>query len=201
MINIFLTPTQLLLTTPRLVLESIDERHTRELWELFQDPDLHNFVPFEPPTMEKQRERCVQWAKRQSPDGSEIWLNWAGREKKTGKIAAHFQVGIKSGQNVASIGYLVARQFQKQGLATEGLQEIFNFLKETCSIREVKAWSDTRNEASHRLAKKLGMIQVAFIKDADFFKGSSSDEFVFLKFLIHELAQTCANHSKLSERG
>jgi hypothetical protein len=36
-------------------------------------------------------------------------------------------------------------------------------------------------EAKANLAKKLGMVQVEFIKDADFFKGATSDEFVFSK--------------------
>ena len=34
------------------------------------------------------------------------------------------------------------------------------------------------------LSKKPGMVQVELIKDADFFKGAASDEFVFSKVLI-----------------
>jgi len=172
------------LHTPRLTLEPITEQHAEELCELFRDPDLHHFVPFEPGTLEQQRERCARWAKRKSPDGSEVWLNWAGRDKATGKLAAHFQAGIKATNNgMASIGYVVAGQFQRQGIATEGLEAVFAFLREDFSVREVRAWSDTRNTASHQLAKKLGMVQIGLIKDADFFKGATSDEFVFSKVL------------------
>lgn len=171
-----------IIDTPRLSLEPIDERHAQELCELFADPELHTFVPFEPPTFEQQMERCARWAKRRSPDGTEIWLNWAGRHKDTSKIVAHFQAGVKP-NGIASIGYLVARTVQGQGLATEGLETMITFLSSAHAVREIKAWSDTRNEASHRLAKKLGMTQVEFIKDADFFKGTTSDEFVFSKVL------------------
>jgi [ribosomal protein S5]-alanine N-acetyltransferase len=172
------------LDTRRLVLEPVTEQHAGELCNLFSDPELHKLVPLEVPTLEQQRERCIRWAKRQSPDTSEVWLNWAAREKRSKKIVAHFQAGIKSSENyVASVGYLVGREFQRRGLAHEGLEAVFNFLKAQYSIREVKAWSDTRNLASHGLAKKLGMVQVDSIKDADFFKGSTSDEFVFSKIL------------------
>jgi RimJ/RimL family protein N-acetyltransferase len=75
----------------------------------------------------------------------------------------------------------VARAYQRNGIATEGLETIFKYLRESLSVREIKAWSDTRNEASHRLVRKLGMVQVDFIKDADSFKGGASDEFVFSK--------------------
>ncbi|MGZ3687107.1 MAG: GNAT family N-acetyltransferase [Bdellovibrionota bacterium] len=171
---------ELRLETPRLLLEPVTEAHAEELVALFADPELHHFVPFEAPTLETQKERCSRWSKRRSVDGKEIWLNWLAREKKTGAVVAHFQVGFKA-DLIATIGYVVGRAFQKKGMATEGLENIFLFLRDRLGIKEVKAWTDTRNEASHRLARKLGMVQVDFIKNADFFKGASSDEFVFSK--------------------
>ena len=179
---------RLLLDSRRLNLEPITEIHAQELCELFHDPDLHHFVPFEPISLEKQKERCARWAKRRSPDGTEIWLNWAGRDKASGQVIAHFQAGVRE-NGVASIGYLVARAFQGKGYATEGLQTVFRFLHEAMGVSEIKAWSDSRNEASHRLAKKLGMKQVEFIKNADFFKGSTSDEFVF-SLVLHSKSPT-----------
>ena len=173
---------QPVLDTARLILEPILEGHAQELRELFQNPDLHQFIPSTPPTLEQQTERCVRWVTRRSPDGKELWLNWAARDKETGKVIAHFQAGINR-DAIATISYLVAREFQNKGFATEGLEAVFNYLNRSLSVKEVKAWTDTRNEASHRLAKKLGMVQVEFIKDADFFKGTKSDEFVFSKSL------------------
>ena len=168
------------LETPRTLLEVITERHAKEICELFADQRLHEFVPFEPPTLEQQLERCRRWEKRRSPDGSEIWLNWAAREKESGRIIGHFQAGIKK-DNSASIGYVIARASQGKGLATEAMREIFKTLSEKFSVSIVKAWTDSRNVASHRLAQKLGMVHVETIKDADSFKGATSDEYVYAK--------------------
>ncbi len=168
------------LKTLRFILEPISAIHAKELCEFFSDNDLHHFVPFEAPTLEQQTERCLRWAKRLSPDGTELWLNWAARDKETGRIAAHIQAGMKV-DRIASIGYVVGRAFQRRGCATECLESVFKYLEESLGAFEVKAWSDTRNEASHRLAQKLGMVQVELIKDANFFKGRTSDEFVFSK--------------------
>jgi ribosomal-protein-alanine N-acetyltransferase len=168
------------LHTERLTLEPITEAHAKELCDFFSDLELHLFVPFEVPTYEQQRERCARWQKRISPDGTELWLNWAARDKMNGQVKAHIQAGVKN-DGVASIGYVVGRKYQTTGIATECLEQVFKYLRDSLKAREVKAWSDTRNEASHRLAKKIGMIQVGIIKDADFFKGSTSDEFVFSK--------------------
>jgi ribosomal-protein-alanine N-acetyltransferase len=171
------------LTTERLLLEPIVESHAEELCELLRDPELHHFVPYEPISLERQRERCVKWAKRRSPDGTELWLNWAARDQRPQMpttIIAHFQAGVKL-DHTASVGYVVGRDFQRQGIAFEGLTAVFKYLNEILGVKEIRAWSDTRNHASHRLAEKLGMTQIDVIKDADFFKGASSDEFVFMR--------------------
>ena len=176
----FLNFVQKALSTERLTLEPITVAHAEELCELFNDPELHRFTPQECLTLEKQEERCARWEKRASPDGLELWLNWAARDKNSKKIIAHLQAGIKSDQE-ASIGYLVAKHFQNKGYATEALGAVFLYLEEELKVTEVKAWSDTRNLASHRLAEKMGMVKTEVIKNADFFKGVSSDEFLFLK--------------------
>jgi len=170
------------LVTPRLVLEPITEAHSEAMERLFKDPELHRFVPYEPLTLEKQRERCALWEARRSPEGQELWLNWAGRDKDTNEVVAHFQAGVQADSS-ASVGYLVARAFQRRGLAFEGLGAVFAYLRDALGVGEVKAWTDTRNIASHRLAQKLGMVNVETIKDADFFRGSTSDEFVFARSL------------------
>jgi RimJ/RimL family protein N-acetyltransferase len=90
----------------------------------------------------------------------------------------HFQFTIPT-TGVTSVGYVVKRSHQNQGMATEALAHLYDYLRDGLGIKEVKAWADTRNLVSHKLAKKLGMTQIELIKDADFFKGASSDEYVF----------------------
>ncbi len=168
------------LYSPRLLLEPIVENHAAELWELFSDDNLHTFTPYIQLTMEEQRKTCSRWATRRSPDGKELWLNWLARDISTRLSVGHFQAGLTE-DGAGSIGYVVARNFQDKGYATEALKTIFEYLQNSLMAKEVKAWSDTRNLASHRVANKLGMVQTELIKNADFFRGSSSDEFVFSK--------------------
>jgi ribosomal-protein-alanine N-acetyltransferase len=170
------------IATQRMNLEPITTLHTQELVELFSDPKLHEFVPFEVPTFEEQQKRCERWSQGRSPDGSEIWLNWAARDKASGKVMGHFQSGIKQ-DGETSVGYVTARAFHGKGFATEAMRAVLECLRDQYKVKTVKAWSDTRNTASHKLAERLGMKIIETIKDADFFKGSTSDEFVFAKDL------------------
>lgn len=165
------------LHTARLVLEPVVEEHAEELCELYGDPELHRYVPYELMTLGQHRARCRVWATRTSPDGRELWLNWAGRERKSGAVIAHFQATVAVEET--SVAYVVAAAFQRKGLAREGMRAVFAYLRDVLAVPEIKAYIDTRNEASQRLAKSLGMVQEDFVKDADFFKGETSDEFVF----------------------
>ena len=79
----------------------------------------------------------------------------------------------------ASIAYTIGTEFQRCGLAYEGLTAVLELLFDKIAVISVKAWIDTRNEPSIGLVKKLGMNQTEFIAKADHFKGADSDEFVF----------------------
>ncbi|MBN8535834.1 MAG: GNAT family N-acetyltransferase [Deltaproteobacteria bacterium] len=168
------------LFSSRFILEPITESHKVELYQFFNDLELYHFVPLDPPTLEQLEKRCSRWITRRSPDGEELWLNWAARDNQNREIVAHIQGGLTR-DRIASIGYIVGQKFQKKGVATECLEAVFLYLDKVLQVKEIRAWSDTRNKASHKVAKKLGMVQVELIKSADFFKGITSDEYVFSK--------------------
>jgi ribosomal-protein-alanine N-acetyltransferase len=172
------TDEKLRIETRRLVLEPILAGHAREMAFLLKDQDLYNFVPQDPPALEELEKTYRFWSQRISPTGDELWLNWVARMKSTGEAIGHFQAGVKEGPD-SNLGYTVGRKFQRQGFASEALRGILSFLGSEIGIKSIKAWIDTRNIPSIALVEKLGMIQVGLVKNADNFKGTVSDEFVY----------------------
>ncbi|MBP9708764.1 MAG: GNAT family N-acetyltransferase [Oligoflexales bacterium] len=110
---------ELRLETERLLLEPICENHAEDMAALLADPDLHTFVPSNPPTLEKLNSQYKYWESRISPQEDELWLNWVGRLKANGKIVGHFQAGVKTSLE-ANIAYTIGKDFQRQGFATRG---------------------------------------------------------------------------------
>jgi ribosomal-protein-alanine N-acetyltransferase len=143
------------LETDRLILEPIGEIHASEMAALLADPDLHTFVPSDPPTLEQLKTQYKYWESRISPKEDELWLNWVGRLKSNSKIVGHFQAGVKASLE-ANIAYTIGKEFQRQGFAYEGLTKIIELLFEEITAGSVKAWIDTRNLASINLVKKNG---------------------------------------------
>lgn len=168
----------LVIETARLTLEPVVEDHAPKMLPLLLDEALYIYVPQDPPNLDELRRRYKLWGTRKSPDGSEIWLNWMARERATGECIGHFQAGYDH-KNGFSVAYTVGRTFQRRGYATESLGGVVNFLRSKMNAQSVKAWVDTRNLASIRLLRGLGFVQVQVIEDADEFKGTKSDEFVF----------------------
>lgn len=168
----------LTIQTERLSLVPVESFHARNLWKIYNDEALHTYVPFEATAFEDHADRFARWATRISPSGDEIWLNWLVKGKESGIFVGHIQAGVKEDET-AYIGYVISKSQQRQGFATEALRAAIEFMKSRLNVREIKAFVDTRNQASIRLVANLGMKKIALMKNADFFKGSASDEFVF----------------------
>jgi len=177
---VFIPPSEkkLSLETKRLLLEPVLPSHAEEMSALLSSQELYKFVPQGPPNVEKLRQTYQIWSRRISPEEDELWLNWVARWNGTKRLIGHFQVGYKGPEEV-SIAYTVGIEYQRKGFAKEALQAIFAFLKGSMNAQTVKVWIDTRNIASINLVRKLNMKQIEFIKNADHFKGSDSDEYVF----------------------
>lgn len=166
------------LKTKRLTLEPIVAEYAQEMLSVLNEDELHKFIPSDPFEFEQLQKRYKIWEQRISKERDEVWLNWAARENRSGELIGHFQAGVRLDEN-SYIAYIVNSKFQRQGFALEALVEVVSFLKSHMKLKNVKAWIDTRNKASTGLVERLGMKRVDFIKDADYFKGTSSNEYVY----------------------
>lgn len=193
----------LTLHTPRLVLEPLVRVHAALLYPGLRDPALYTFIPKEPPaSVETLAARFERLERRASPDGSERWLNWAARRADAPAVGASgagtsgadasaagatapdasAYVGqleaTVSPDGTASIAYFVFASAQRTGYGAEGALAVVSFLFGE-GVSAVLAYLDTRNVASMKLVEKIGFRRDRIIEKADYFKGSSSDEYVY----------------------
>jgi [ribosomal protein S5]-alanine N-acetyltransferase len=166
-----------LLVTKRLRLEPQVEAHTDALMQALESPRTHEFVPSDPPTdREKIADRMKKLESRISPDGLQHWLNWtvfSGFE-----VIGTVQADATDSSSSASIAYMFHPNSWGKGFAFEATTAMLKHLKSQ-GITSFKAWTDTRNLASHKLLERLGFSETEEIKNADEFKGSVSHEFVY----------------------
>lgn len=165
------------LETPRLLIEPLLSVHAVRLYEGLQDERLYEYIPQNPPASPQALEdRYVNLSSRRSPDNSEAWLNWAVRTRRSGDYVGVLEATVHENLT-AAMAYMVFVPFQRRGLAAEACSRLLAHLFEDYRVSVVAAEIDTRNVASIALVESLGFERVAFHEDADYFKGSSSDEY------------------------
>ena len=165
------------LQTPRLFLEPIVPGHASVLYESMQDERLYRFIPQDPPaTPQALEERYDFLSARRSPDGREAWLNWAVRERSSGEYAGTLEATVHA-NGTATVAYMVFVPHQRRAFAAEACGRLLRHLFGDYRLGMVAAEIDTRNVASIALVESLGFERVGFQKDADHFKGSTSDEY------------------------
>ena len=165
------------LATPTLTLEPLTGAHADEVFAPLCDPSMYEFIPQEPPkSLEALRERYRRLETRRSPDGEALWLNWIVRKNTS---AAGLVQATCTPNHRALIAYEIFAAFQRRGIAREAIPAMLVHLRQAAGMKRAAALVDTRNERSMRLLERLGFTRTRFIKDADKFKGSPSDEFEY----------------------
>src|SRR5512140_1874567 len=102
--------------TPRLVLEPLMAGHAGELYEVLRDPELYQHLDFgPPPSAGHLRTVYEELESRVSPDGGELWLNWAVRVD--GRAAGFVQATVRGPD--AWVAYVLGRAFWGHGYASE----------------------------------------------------------------------------------
>jgi ribosomal-protein-alanine N-acetyltransferase len=170
--------------TPRLRLEPLTAEHAPRLFPVLSDPTIYTYTPGEPPgSVESLRERYERLQRRVSPSGEELWLNWAVWLEASRRYAGVVQATVRR-ERSALIAYELGEPFRGAGYATEACEAMIAALASDYSVERVRAHVDTRNLASIRLLERLGFRRVDLIRNADHFKGASSDELVYARDLI-----------------
>ena len=166
------------LYTPRLRVEPLQLTHASVVFPAQQDPAIYQYIPGNALSLEELTRRYRFLEKGHSPDEREHWLNWIAFLKETDIVIGTFQATIPP-NGEASIAYTVFPSFWRQGYATElGLFMLSHIFK-THAPHTIVAEIDTRNIPSILLVQRWGFSKIKTTKDADFFNGSSSDEFTY----------------------
>ncbi len=166
------------LKTERLILEPLQKRHAVMLFETLSDPAIYTFIPFDPPqSLEALAERYAHLSVGRSASGSDIWLNFALRKLGDGSYLGTVQATITAKQ--AYVAYELGPKHWGKGYAAEAVGALISHLFTVYGVEVIRAETDTRNARSAGLLERLGFVQIERKENADFFKGSSSHEFVY----------------------
>jgi [ribosomal protein S5]-alanine N-acetyltransferase len=145
------------LVTRLCTLEPQVEAHAPEMFSVLSDPAIYGFEGGPPPTVEALAAGYRRKESRQSPDGSEIWLNWVVR-LPSGEATGYVQATVRQAQ-YAYVGYEFASIYWRRGIATAALRAVFEELACCYRVRRLVAVLKTANHRSLGLLRKLGFAE------------------------------------------
>lgn len=137
-----------------VLLEPLIEAHAADLFPLYADADVWAYVDNPPPgTLEALSARHRRLESRLSPDGSEMWLNWAVRAAD--RIVGFVEATVLTKAQV-EIAYFIGKQYWGRGFGIDATSTMLAFLGERLPKAEFWATVDSRNKPSVRLLMRLG---------------------------------------------
>ena len=145
------------LETERLLLRHLAPADLDALYALYRDPEIRQFYPEGDLTLDETRAE-LEWFLNGHPRHPELGL-WATVLKSTGKFIG--RCGLLpwelEGQHEVEVAYLIARTHWGQGLGTEAAQGVLDYGFTQLNLPRLVCLIDEANEASKRVAEKIGM--------------------------------------------
>jgi RimJ/RimL family protein N-acetyltransferase len=166
--------------TERLLLRPLGPLDADDLLAYRSRPEVCLYVPFQPMSRESILARFDgEWAHTTiEAEGDRISLGIELTETSTvvGDIILMFRSAANLG---GEIGWVLNPDYSGRGYATEAARALLQRAFDDLGLRRVIARIDARNDASIRLARRLGMRQEAHLVENELFKGEWTDELDF----------------------
>ena len=141
-----------ILETERCRLREMTVADVDRLYEIYADDSITRFMENLFESREEERRyaadyrRCVY-----EFYGYGIWIV---EEKATGTVIG--RAGLEPGERGVELGYVIARPWQGQGIASEVCRAVLAFAEREIDCRRVISRVQSQNDASVALLKKLG---------------------------------------------
>ncbi|MBR6186562.1 MAG: GNAT family N-acetyltransferase [Clostridia bacterium] len=95
------------------------------------------------------------------------YFNWAIARKDTGEVIGNIAVvNLEEAAQAAEVGYCLGRAYWGQGVMTEALRAVIDYLFDEAGLNRVAAYHDVNNPASGRVMEKAGMRREGVFRQA-----------------------------------
>ena len=149
----------MILETERLIIRPYQEEDLLECFQLMQDKELFRFLDMSVMTLEEYSE-LFHWIIRcysVSPD-RDFKYSFNVCLKETGKTIGWVGIGgVEYNHSVKEIYWLIGREFQNKGYASEAAAALLEYGFTVMSLDEITAVCKPENIASEKVMKKIGL--------------------------------------------
>lgn len=179
-------PIELPLTTDRLRLRTYVESDVEEQLRIFSREDVSRFLLEDPWTAEVARTKVAERMRRTGLETESRALALVietadGLDSLEGShVIGDIAIWLEDGSDEkAEIGWILDPAASGHGFATEAAIAVLNVAFDHYGLHRVFAQMDSRNTASAKLARRIGMREEAHLRKDWWSKGEWTDTLIF----------------------
>lgn len=149
------------LNSDRLIIRKFNSDDWKDLYEYLSDPDVVEFEPYEPYTVDGAKEEA---ARRSNDDNF-----YAVCLKESGKLIGNLYFA-RGDFDTWEIGYVFNKKYQHKGYAYESANTLINYAFSNWDVRRIIALCSDKNLPSWKLMERLNMRREGLFRQNVFFK-------------------------------
>lgn len=148
----------LIAETDRLIIRETVLEDVPELYRIWKEPGMGDYIPPMQPTLEEELEYTEAYI-RHAYAFYDYGL-WTVLDRSSGRVVGRAGLSVSELlEDAVELGYLIAPEYQRQGLAVECAEAILAYAKNVLDITELHLLTDPENTASVRTAERLGFVK------------------------------------------
>jgi ribosomal-protein-alanine N-acetyltransferase len=151
--------------TPRLLLRQFTPNDSDDLYQIYSNPDLFQYMSNEKPLLWEQTREVID-SIRQNWEKNHFGV-WAVVHKKHQKLIGHCGLKFLENTTEIQIGYLLLKSYWGRGLGTEAAKATLHYGFDVIKLERIVAVAKPENIASLRVMEKVGL---KYEKDAYYYE-------------------------------
>ncbi|ANC76290.1 GCN5 family acetyltransferase [Fictibacillus phosphorivorans] len=160
--------------TNRLLLRKITIEDAEDMFQYGSDEEVSRFVTWDTHQTLEDTKEFIQFVLTKYENGD--LAPWGIVRKETNELIGTIDfVSWHLNHKTAELGYVIAKKYWGQGIATEAGKEILNYGFKNMNLVRIQARCFVENGGSERVMKKLGMSYEGTLRKSMFAKGKHRD--------------------------
>lgn len=156
------------LETERLILRRYVGEDAAAMYKNWaSDPEVTKFLMWKPHSNQEESQRIMNdWVKQYS---NEKYYHWGIvlKDNDDGPIGDIAVVQMNEEVESAHIGYCIGKDWWHQGITSEALKAVMDFLFDTVGVNRIESRHDPRNPNSGKVMQKCGMKYEGTLRSSD----------------------------------
>ncbi len=152
------------LATERIVLRPPKESDVQAVYAACQDPEIQRWIlPVPSPYTEDDARAFVEWSDQRWRTGEGASFVITDRDDRLlGAVGLGLELLVSA--RIASIGYWIAREARRLGVATEAVRLLARWALEDLGVERLELYTEPENMASQKVAQRAGFTREGVLR-------------------------------------